>query len=174
MALTKLSLSNGKYYIGSEAPSGYFYGKLCHILEGEKPGLSALFELINDDRSNGFVYFRSPFFNGRYLAVNTHEDKAASLEEKRHFTGRLCLGNWAIVRSDGTKQFFTTDAAQFELFLPPINVSNDASKAGVRAIIRSVKNQQYLSVKPGGNPFATEKDPSLATVFILEQRFLIV
>ena len=148
MTLTKLSLSNGKYYIGSEAPSGYFHGKLFHILEGGKPGLSALFDLINDDRSdgsNGFVYFRSPFFNGRYLAVNTHEDKAASLEEKRHFTGRLCLGNWAIVRSDGTKQFFTTDAAQFELFLPPSNVSNDARKAGVRAIIRSVKNQQYLS-----------------------------
>ena len=171
MTLTKLSLSYGKYYIGSEVPSGYFHGKLCHILEGAKPGLSALFELINDDRSNGFVYFRSPFFNGSYLAVNTHEDKAASLEEKRHFTGRLCLSNGAIVRLIQLSNSSLLDPTQFELFLPPINAINNANKAGVRAIIRSVKNQQYLSVKPGGNLFATEKDPSLATVFIFEQRF---
>ena len=167
MALTKLSLLNGKYYIGSEAPSGYFHGKFCHILEGAKPGLSALFELINDDRSNGFVYFRSPFFNGSYLAVNTDEDKAASLEEKKHFTGRLCL-----LETNNPSKLELEARAQFELFVPPVNVGNDANKAGVRvrAIIRSVRSQQYLSVKPGGNPFATEKDPTLATVFTFEQR----
>ena len=167
MALTKLSLLNGKYYIGSEAPSGYFHGKFCHILEGAKPGLSALFELINDDRSNGFVYFRSPFFNGSYLTVNTDEDKAASLEEKKHFTGRLCL-----LETNNPSKLELEARAQFELFVPPVNVGNDANKAGVcvRAIIRSVRSQQYLSVKPGGNPFATEKDPTLATVFTFEQR----
>ena len=164
MALTKLSLSNGQYYIGSEAPLGYFHGKFCYILEGAKPEQDALFELIIADRSNGFIYFRSSFFNGSYLAVNTEEDKAASLEEKRYFTGRLCLLE--------TNKPSKLDATKFELFVPPMN-DNFAKKAHFRAIIRSVRNQQYLSVKPGGNLFATENDPSLATVFIFK-RFQIV
>ena len=93
------------------------------------------------------------------------------MEEKENFSGRLFL-----LKNDNKSSSLET--AQFELFVP-INADNVVSfwkkafwnekEEGVRAIIRSVSNQRFLSIKSGGNPFASEKDPALATVFILER-----
>lgn len=164
-ALTKLTLPSGKYYIRSESPwQGYLQGKFCYISEkATKPGQSALFDVVTVGGSAGFVYFRSTFFDRNNLLSVSQKDKmaeknATTLEEEEHFTGRLFLS------AEDTNNL---GAAQFELFVPPMNSGNVAKN--VRAIIRSVSNQRFLSVKSGGSPFATEKDPSLATVFILER-----
>ena len=165
MPLTKLTLSNGKYYIRTEAPhKGYLQGKLCSISEkATKPRLSALFDVTSINGSSGLVSLRSSFFDGSYLVVQK-KDNGTMLTEEEHFSGRLFLSKKHI--------FSSLETAQFELF-HPLNAHNAAKKEeGIRAIIRSVSNQRFLSIKSGGNPFATEKDPALATVFILE-RFLL-
>ena len=167
MPLTKLSLSNGKYYIRSEAPwKGYLQGKLCSISEkATKPRLSALFDVTSINGSSGLVSLRSSFFDGSYLVVQK-KDNGTMLTEEEHFSGRLFLSN----KNNSSK--LEAAQAQFELFVPP-NADNAVKKDdGIRAIIRSDSNQRFLSIKSGGNPFATEKDPALATVFILE-RFLL-
>ena len=131
---------------------------------------SALFDVTAGNDSAGFVSFRSSLYDGS-LAV-----RAALLSdsEKEKYSGRLfLLGN--------DNKSPSLEATQFELFVP-INADKFAffwkkafwneKEEGVRAIIRSVSNQRFLSIKSGGNPFASEKDPALATVFILE-RFLL-
>ena len=121
---------------------------------------------ITDNDSAGFVSFRSSLSDESYLAVQKMvKDGTATVEEKENYSGRLFL-----LKSDN--KFSSLEAAQFELFVP-LTTDNEVMEAeGVRAIIRSVSNQRFLSIKSGGNPFASEKDPALATVFILE-RFLL-
>ena len=172
MPLTKLTLSNGKYYIRTEAPhKGYLQGKLCSISEkATKPRLSSLFDMTAINGSSRLVSLRSSFFDGSYLAVQKiekDERNEITVEEKENFSGRLFL-----LKNDNKSSILeAAQAAQFELFVP-LSANNEAKKGdGVRAIIRSVSNQRFLSIKFGGNPFASEKDPALATVFILE-RFL--
>ena len=135
---------------------------------------SALFDVdvTDGNDSTGFVSFHSSLFDGS-LAVHA---ALLSDSEKENYSGRLFL-----LRNDDKSS--SLEAAQFELFAP-INADNVAffwkkafwkkkeEEEGVRAIIRSTSNQRFLSIKSGGNPFATEKDPALATVFILE-RFLL-
>ena len=165
-ALTKLTISNdGRYYyIRSDAPFGYF-DKFCYMGD-EKPATNALFEIVHRCGSD-FVSFHAPFFNGSYLAVNTDNSKATTLKEMEHFTGRLFLFNSKMSKK------LDTNAEKFELFVPVNTASTSTDNKegeGVRAIIRSVANQRFLVVKPGGSPFACGKDPSLATVFVFEQR----
>ena len=181
MPLTKLALANGKYYIRSEAPwHGYLQGKFCSISDKTKSTENALFDVatdITDNGSPGFVSFRSSLSDGSYLAVQKiekDERNEITVEEKENYSGRLFL-----LKNDNKSS--SLEAARFELFVP-INTDNVAffwkkafwneKKKGVRAIIRSVSTQRFLSIKSGGNPFATEKDPALATVFTFE-RFLL-
>ena len=130
---------------------------------------SALFDVdvTDGNDSDGFVSFRSSLFDGS-LAV-----RAALLSdsEKENYSGRLFL-----LKNDN--KYSSLEAARFELFVP-INAENVAffwqkafwkkKEEGIRVIIRSVSNQRFVSIKSGGNPFATEKDPALATVFFLER-----
>lgn len=165
-ALRKLAISNGgRYYnIRSDAPFGYL-DKLCYMGD-EKPATNALFEIVNRCGS-GFVVFHAPFFNGSCLAVNTDNSKATTLKEREHFTGRLFLFS-----SEMPKKL-DANAEKFELFVPiktAFTSTDNNEGRGVRAIVRSVANQRFLVVKPGGSPFACAKDPSLATVFVFEQR----
>ena len=125
---------------------------------------------VTDNGSAGFVTFCSPFIDGSYLAVQKiekDETDGTTVEEEENYSGRLFL-----LKNDNKSSILeAAQAAQFELFVP-LSADNEAKKGdGVRAIIRSVSNQRFLSIKFGGNPFASEKDPALATVFILE-RFL--
>ena len=176
MPLTKLALANGKYFIRSEAPwQGYLQGKLCSISDdATKKSLSALFDVTAVNGSAGFVSLRSSFFDGRYLAVQKMEkgeSDVTSAEEEENYKGPLFL------LKDNDKSS-SLEAAQFEL-LVPLNTDNVAffwkkafwkkKEEGIRVIIRSVSNQRFVSIKSGGNPFATEKDPALATVFRLER-----
>lgn len=86
-------LSSGKFYIRSEAPSGYLQNKFCHI--GTHKSDRFLFEVVKVNGYTGFRSMISPYSNSRgdYLAVSKSkgDKEALTLEEKEHFTGRLFL-----------------------------------------------------------------------------------
>ena len=177
----------GQYYIRSEAPwQGYLQGKLCYIAEDaecqsaeDASFMATVTGFVSRTNDAGFVSFRSLFKDlyllkgeQNYLAVRKIENDEMSgrmLEEEENFSGRLFLSN--------NRDPSSLEETQFELFVPPnaTNVANEKTES-VRAIIKSVSNGRFISIKPGGNPFATEKDPALATVFSFERelRFLLL
>lgn len=181
----------GKYYIRSEAPlQGYLQGKLCYIAEDAECGSAksppaipppSFMATVTGTNDAGFMSFRSSLFEDEesYLAVRkkieNDEMSGKMLEEEGNFSGRLILSN--IDSSLFFEQPSNLEETQFELFVPP-NATNFANeeKEGVRALIKSVSNGRFISIKSGGNPFATEKDPALATVFCFERelRFLFL